>query len=45
MALAQPARVERFWEELELSSTLLPISKDANLIGLIADHGALFPSF
>ena len=38
--LAQPAYVERFWDELELPPPRLPITKDAALFGRVADHGA-----
>ena len=38
--LAQPAYVERFWDELELPPPRLPITKDAGLFGRVADHGA-----
>ncbi len=38
--LAQPAYVERFWEELELPPLRLPITKDAALFGRVADLGA-----
>lgn len=38
--LAQPAYVERFWEELELPPPRLPITKDAALFGRAADLGA-----
>ncbi len=38
--LAQPAYVERFWEELEQPPPRLPITKDADLFGRIADHGS-----
>ncbi len=38
--LAQPAYVERFWDELELPPPRLPITKDAGLFERVADHGA-----
>ena len=38
--LAQPAYVERFWEELELPPPRLPITKDAELFTRVAEHGA-----
>ena len=38
--LAQPAYVERFWDELELPPPRLPITKDSGLFGRVADHGA-----
>ena len=38
--LAQPAYVERFWDELELPPPRVPITKDAGLFGRVADHGA-----
>ena len=38
--LAQPAYVERFWKELEQPPPRLPITKDSDLFGRIADHGA-----
>ncbi len=37
--LAQPAYVERFWEELELPLSRLPITKDAELFQRVAEHG------
>ena len=37
--LAQPAYVERFWEELELPPSRLPITKDAELFQRVAEHG------
>ena len=37
--LAQPAYVERFWEELEQPPPRLPITKDASLFGRVADLG------
>ena len=39
-ALAQPAYVKRFWEELELPPLRLPITKDAALFARAADLGA-----
>ena len=38
--LAQPAYVDRFWEELEAPPLRLPITKDAALFGRVADLGA-----
>ena len=38
--LAQPAYVERFWEELELPPPRLPITKDSTLFRSVAEHGA-----
>lgn len=38
--LAQPAYVERFWDELEQPPPRLPITRDADLFGRVADHGA-----
>ena len=38
--LAQPAYVERFWDELEAPPPRLPITKDAALFGRVADLGA-----
>ena len=38
--LAQPAYVERFWNELELPPPRLPITKDAALFRCVAAHGA-----
>ena len=38
--LAQPAYVERFWGELELSPPRLPITKDGALFQRVAEHGA-----
>ncbi len=38
--LAQPAYVERFWDELELPPPRLPITKDSALFRIIAAHGA-----
>ena len=37
--LAQPAYVERFWEELELPSPHVPITKDIELFAQVAEHG------
>ncbi|MDE2892368.1 MAG: N-6 DNA methylase [Chloroflexota bacterium] len=37
--LAQPAYVERFWDELELPPPHLPITKDAELLARVAEHG------
>ena len=37
--LAQPAYVDRFWEELELPPSRLPITKDAELFQRVAEHG------
>ena len=37
--LAQPAYVERFWDELEQPPPRLPITKDAALFGRVADLG------
>ena len=37
--LAQPAYVERFWDELEQPPPRLPITKDAGLFGRVADLG------
>ncbi len=37
--LAQPAYVERFWDELELPPPRLPITKDADLFARVADLG------
>lgn len=37
--LAQPSYVEKFWDELELPPPRLPITKDADLFGRVADHG------
>ena len=38
--LAQPAYVERFWDELEQPPPHLPVTKDAELFQRVADHGA-----
>ena len=38
--LAQPAYVDRFWDELEAPPPRLPITKDAALFGRVADLGA-----
>ena len=38
--LAQPGYVERFWEELEQPPPHLPLTKNADLFGRMADHGA-----
>ncbi len=38
--LAQPAYVEKFWEELRLPPPRLPISKDGALFKRVAEHGA-----
>ena len=38
--LAQPAYVERFWDELEQPPPHLPITKDSDLFQRVADHGA-----
>ena len=38
--LAQPAYVERFWDELEQPPPHLPVTKDAQLFQRVADHGA-----
>ncbi len=37
--LAQPAYVERFWEELELPPPHVPITKDTELFTQVAEHG------
>ena len=37
--LAQPAYVERFWDELELPPPHVPITKDADLFAQVAEHG------
>ena len=37
--LAQPAYVERFWEELEIPPSRLPITKEAELFHRVAEHG------
>ena len=38
--LAQPAYVERFWEELRLPPPRLPITKNGVLFERVAEHGA-----
>ena len=38
--LAQPAYVERFWDELEIPPQRLPITKDGGLFRRVVDHGA-----
>ena len=38
--LAQPAYVEKFWEELRLPPPRLPITKDGALFERVAEHGA-----
>ena len=38
--LAQPAYVERFWDELEQPPPHVPITKDPELFQRVADHGA-----
>ena len=38
--LAQPAYVERFWDELEMPPPHLPITKDAHLFRRASLHGA-----
>ena len=38
--LAQPAYVDRFWDELELPPPRLPITKNVDLFDRVADHGA-----
>ena len=38
--LAQPAYVDRFWDELETPPPRLPITKDACLFQRVASHGA-----
>ena len=38
--LAQPAFVDRFWEELRLPPSRLPITKDGALFERVAEHGA-----
>ena len=38
--LAQPAYVERFWDELEMPPPRLPITKDAHLFRQVSLHGA-----
>ena len=37
--LAQPAYVERHWDELEMPTPRLPITKDAEIFRKVADHG------
>ena len=37
--LAQPAYVERHWDELEMPAPRLPITKGAELFEKVADHG------
>ena len=37
--LAQPAYVERHWDELEMPAPRLPITKDAEIFRQVADHG------
>ncbi len=37
--LAQPAYVQRFWDELEIPPPRLPITKDAELFRRVAEHG------
>ena len=37
--LAQPAYVERFWDELELPPPHVPITKDTELFAQVAKHG------
>ncbi len=37
--LAQPAYVERFWDELELPPPHVPITKNAELFAQVAEHG------
>ena len=37
--LAQPAYVQRFWDELEIPPPRLPITKDAELFQQVANHG------
>ena len=37
--LAQPAYVQRFWDELEIPPPRLPITKDAELFQRVAEHG------
>ena len=37
--LAQPAYVERFWDELEQPAPRLPVTKDAELFARVADLG------
>ena len=38
--LAQPAYVERFWDELEQPPPHLPVTKDTEVFQRVADHGA-----
>ena len=38
--LAQPAYVERFWDELEQPPPHVPITKDPEIFQRVADHGA-----
>ena len=38
--LAQPAYVDRFWDELELPPPRLAITKNVDLFNRVADHGA-----
>ena len=38
--LAQPAYVDRFWDELELPPPRLPITRNADLFNRVSDHGA-----
>ena len=38
--LAQPAYVERFWDELEMPPPRLPITKEAHLFRQVSRHGA-----
>ena len=38
--LAQPAYVQRFWDELEQPPLRLPVTKDGGLFRRVADHGA-----
>ena len=38
--LAQPAYVERYWDELEQPPPRLPITKDADLFRRVSGHGA-----
>lgn len=37
--LAQPAYVDRFWDELELPPPHVPITKDAGLFAQVVEHG------
>ena len=37
--LAQPAYVERFWDELEMPPPRVPITKDVKLFRRVAEHG------